>query len=245
MKEHIYTIPVVDGFKEMGCPFCNMKKKLETDSINYMLGPAYMEDNIRMETNAKGFCTTHFEKMYAEQNRLGLALMISTHLEKINSDLSKFNVSKSKRGLGRLGEQLALPTTSLFSKNKPESELVRYLRKINDSCFVCDRVENTFMRFIDTFFYLIKQDPTMLDYVKNSNGFCLSHFTLLLSYGEKSLGEKQYQEFYETIVKVETDCLKNLDGDVSWFVKKFDYRFKDEPWNDAQDSVERSLNYLK
>ena len=35
-----------------------------------------------------------------------------------------------------------------------------------------------------------------------------------------------------------------LSGDVSWFCKKFDYRYQDEPWNNAKDAVERSIRFL-
>ena len=28
---------------------------------------------------------------------------------------------------------------------------------------------------------------------------------------------------------------------VDWFIKKFDYRFQDEPWKDSKDAVERAI----
>ena len=82
MKEQIYTIPVNEGFEQGGeCPFCNMYNTLEKDALDYMLGASYMEDDIRMETNKTGFCSKHYEMMYGEQNRLGVALMLHTHLQ--------------------------------------------------------------------------------------------------------------------------------------------------------------------
>ena len=35
-----------------------------------------------------------------------------------------------------------------------------------------------------------------------------------------------------------------LREDVRWFVKKFDYRYDDEPWGDAKDAVERAIKFL-
>ncbi|MBO5560490.1 MAG: hypothetical protein J6A07_02420, partial [Firmicutes bacterium] len=70
MKEKIYTIPVNDGFEKGGeCPFCNMYQQLEKDAVDYMLGPSYMEDDIRMETNKTGFCKKHYKHLYIQQNR--------------------------------------------------------------------------------------------------------------------------------------------------------------------------------
>ena len=36
----------------------------------------------------------------------------------------------------------------------------------------------------------------------------------------------------------------SLYDDVSKFCKKFDYRFQDEPWGTAKDSVERAVKIL-
>ena len=35
-----------------------------------------------------------------------------------------------------------------------------------------------------------------------------------------------------------------LREDVSWFCKKFDYRYNDEPWYNSKDAVERAIKFL-
>jgi hypothetical protein len=95
MRDHIHTIPVLDAFKASkeggGCPFCLMREKLERDAVAFIMGPAYMEDDVRMETNRLGFCAPHLKMMYANQNRLGLALMLHTHMQRLN----KGNIAKA------------------------------------------------------------------------------------------------------------------------------------------------------
>lgn len=60
MKEQLYTIPVNDAFAvDCECPVCSMYDSLEKDAIEFTMGPSYMEDDIRMETNKIGFCTHH------------------------------------------------------------------------------------------------------------------------------------------------------------------------------------------
>ena len=87
MKEQIYTIPVNDGFMaDSECPFCAMREKLERDVLDYVLGPSYMEQDVRDITNEKGFCREHYRMMYDAQNRLGLALMVSTHMAAIEKE---------------------------------------------------------------------------------------------------------------------------------------------------------------
>ncbi len=85
--EKIYTIPVNEAFDESGsCPFCRMRKKLEENEIDLILGASMMEPDIRIQTNEKGFCSHHFELMYRAQKRLPLALMLESHLDLIRKE---------------------------------------------------------------------------------------------------------------------------------------------------------------
>ena len=64
MKEQLYTIPVNDAFAvDCECSVCSMYDSLEKDAIEFTMGPSYMEDDIRMETNKIGFCTHHVKQL--------------------------------------------------------------------------------------------------------------------------------------------------------------------------------------
>ena len=39
--------------------------------------------------------------------------------------------------------------------------------------------------------------------------------------------------------------LETLTEDVSWFCKKFDYRYDEEPWYNSKDAVERAVKFLR
>lgn len=82
MKEKIYTIQVTEAFrKDCECCMCILEKQLEDESVDYILGASLMEPDHHMITNEKGFCSKHFEMLYNKQeNRLGLGLVIDTHL---------------------------------------------------------------------------------------------------------------------------------------------------------------------
>ncbi|MDO4300603.1 MAG: DUF6062 family protein [Clostridia bacterium] len=232
MKEQIYTIPVNEGFEEGGeCPFCNMYSKLEKDAIDYMLGASYMEDDIRMETNKTGFCSKHYDMMYKEQNRLGMALMLHTHIQKINNDLEKLCA-----GL-KSGEK-----KGLFSKtSRGENKVTPYLNNITNSCYICSRIKTNFDRYFDTFFYMWKKDNDMKDKVKASNGFCLDHFGMLIDMASKKLNGKDYDEFIDIVVPVQLENMKRLEKEVDHFTNKFDHNYKDVPWGTAKDALPRAI----
>lgn len=92
MKEKIYTIPVNDAFdKDCECPLCAMYQELENNAVEYTMGPSYMEDDIRAETDKMGFCRKHLKKIYAVENRLGFALVMKTHMDKVINEIEKRN----------------------------------------------------------------------------------------------------------------------------------------------------------
>ncbi len=231
MKEKIYTIPVNEAFDQGGeCPFCNMYRQLERESVDYMLGPAYMEDDIRMSTNQKGFCANHYRLMYNQQNRLGLALMLHTHMQAVGKELNQLAAKRKN------------VKKSIFGKKDKESNPIStYINNVTETCYICDRISHTFERYVDTFFYMWTKMPEIQDKVKSSNGFCLKHFAMLVSEGEDKLSSGEYHRFMDIIVPLEQENIKRITDEVEHFTDKFDYRHKDEPWGNSKDSVERGI----
>ena len=118
MKEELYTIPVNDAFdKDCECPLCQMYKEIEDEAIEFTLGPSYMEDDIRMETDKTGFCVNHIKRLYDSQNRLGIALMLHTHM--------KHNI----KSIEKLAKADTISKKSLFSiKKSPCINFIEYMQ---------------------------------------------------------------------------------------------------------------------
>lgn len=90
MKEKLYTIPINDAFAmDSECPICAMKTLLENNAVEFTMGPSYMEDDIRMETDRLGFCKTHMKMVFDQNNKLGLALVLKTHIDRTNKEIEK------------------------------------------------------------------------------------------------------------------------------------------------------------
>lgn len=233
MNEQIYTIPVNDGFEEGGeCPFCNMYNKLEKEALDYMLGSSYMEDNIRMETNKIGFCQKHYSMMYKKQNRLGLALMLQSHIQKINADIE--NLSNNLKSNKKKG---------LFSKTV-ENKVTPYINNIAESCYICNKITASMDRYFDTFFYMWKKDNEIKEKVKHSKGFCIEHFATLIDMADKKLKGNEYNLFINTIIPLEIENIKRLEKEVDHFTNKFDHNYKDAPWGTAKDALPRAIQKI-
>ncbi len=232
MKEQIYTIPVNEGFDtKTECPFCTMYEKLEKDALGYTLGPAYMEQDVRDRTNEAGFCHEHYKTMFEMQNRLGLSLMVSTHMANIQNKMTAL-----------LEKEREERKKTLFKKKQPEGKgLSDYLEEISGRCFVCDKIENNLKRYFETFFYLWKKEDSFRKKVLESKGFCIEHFGRLVSMSKKELGTKQREEFLNVIIPLQNENMERVKEELLWFISKFDYRFKDEPWGNSKDALLRAI----
>lgn len=99
LRESIYTIPINDLFSnKCGCPLCRAKVEAEKRIADFILGPAMMEPDIRMETNRLGFCKEHLTYLSNHKNRLSLALMLQSRIKEINRDAAKPKALKAKLG---------------------------------------------------------------------------------------------------------------------------------------------------
>ena len=56
--------------------------------------------------------------------------------------------------------------------------------------------------------------------------------------------DQLYTELAEDAVKIQNAYLTKLKDDISWFCKKFDYNYENEPWYDSKDAVERAIRFL-
>jgi hypothetical protein len=225
--EQIYTIPVNEAFEASaadpacGCPLCAIYRKLEENELDLILGASMMEPDVRIKTNEQGFCRLHYDLMFTRKNRLGMALTLESHLKELQGDI--------KEGiLGAAG-------------SKP----IKRISALEQDCYVCKRIGYHFEHMVETAVYLWDSDEDFPAKLDAQPYFCLPHYRRLLEYGQKRLGKKKLAAFADACGKVVHNYMSTLTEDVSWFCKKFDYRYDEEPWYNSKDSVERAIKFLR
>lgn len=226
MLEKIYTIPVNEAFDACrdgngGCPICQLRKRLETNELDIIMGASMMEPDIRIQTNEQGFCGRHFDMMLAKGNRLSLALMLESHLAEVRSMTEPGGLFGSK-------------TAAISDK----------LEKLEESCYVCKRIEHSLGKMLENTVYLWESEREFREKLDAQPYFCLPHFRRLLSTGKAVLNKKKLPEFQVALAKVVNRYFDELNKDVSWFCKKFDYRYENEPWGNAKDAPERAIAFV-
>ncbi len=221
MREDICSIPVNDVFgPKDGCPFCKMRDMLEQRSAEYVTGAAMMEPDVRVTTNEQGFCNRHFAMMLKAGSRLSNALILESHLKKISGEL----IPKKLGG-------------------KPGKKVIAALEKLQESCFVCNRVEMNMNNMVRIVYSMWQEDAEFRQLYSEQKYICLEHYTLLVSGAQKAMG-RNAGSFYEATAALAGGYLEELQGDVSHFCKMFDYRNSDGDWGNSRDSIERAVEFL-
>ena len=221
-------IPVNEAFdaiiekSECACPFCKLHKKLQNDELDIILGASMMEPDIRTKTNEQGFCHNHYAMMQRRQRMLGIGLMLESHLAEVEKKVNGATLigSRSRAAVSQLG-------------------------KLEADCYVCSRIEKNLSMMIATAVYLWETD--YLGFRKKFAKmpyFCLPHYRKMIDYAEKKATKRLFRDFYDAAHGVEEAYVKALRGDVSWFCKKFDYRYDEEPWYNAKDAIFRAEKFL-
>ncbi len=223
MRDDICTIPISEIFEEQdGCPICRMYKRAEDRILEYILGDAMMEPDVRIATNKVGFCERHYDKMLSHRGRLQLSLMLQTHIDEINRNIFK---------------------KGLFSSNAKKGEKAA---KISDTCFICDKMEFGISRMIQTIYRTYEQQRDFRDMFNAQPQFCLKHFELLMSGLDKKQMRRYGGEFAENLTRITADYSKKLYEDVSEYCKVYDYRSAGErkATEDQLNSVENTIAFL-
>lgn len=226
MRYHIDTIPVWDAYKaDSECPLCDLRAKSEQSYLENFLGASVMEPDVRVEVNAKGFCASHFSKMIGMKNRLGLALMTHTHLQATIKGLSAPAAQKAG---------LFAKKTAYSADGHPD-----------DTCVLCERLDNTMDRYLYTVLYLWKTDADFQRAFSGSKGVCLPHYQALCCMALRELDAARAKAFVDFLYALQKENMERIEKELSWFTLKFDYRNADKPWGDSKDSLERAINKLR
>ncbi len=225
--EQIYTTHINEHFgraaaeRSCGCPVCSLYRMLEENEIELILGASMMEPDVRIKTNAQGFCDIHGRMMFTRKNRLGMALTLESHLDQLRREV----------------DDKPLVVAGFPARSR--------IAELESDCYICRRIDRNFAHLIENIIYVWSVDPKFREKFSQQPYFCLPHWRAMLQTAKEKLPKKQSGDFAAAAKKVVLPYFDSLREDISWFCKKFDYRYADEPWGNSKDSVERALKFLR
>ena len=224
MRDDICTIPVSEVFEvnDGKCPICRMRDTVEEHIVDYIMGAAMMEPDVRIETNKVGFCEHHYSEMLSHRGRLQLALMLQSHIDEINKNIftNNFLVSNSKKG--------------------------ERANKISESCFICDKMEFGISRMLETIYRCYENEKDFREMFNSQSAFCLVHYERLMAGANKNKLHSHYKEFCENLNRITSSHTKNLYDLISEYCTLYDYRSRDKKdvSEECKTSVETIIDFL-
>ena len=223
MREDICTIPISEAFEENdGCPVCRMFDTVEKRILEYIMGAAMMEPDVRIATNEVGFCGKHFKRMLKMRGRLSLALMLQTHTAEVRKNVTEagFLVSSAKRA------------------SRAE--------KLLESCFVCEKINWGFERMLDTIYRTYENDREFRELFQNQDYYCFNHYSMLANGANRKNMKRWGDDFVKTLEEKVSATLKGLQDDLDHYCRMYDYRNTGEnaDWGNSKDSIERTIAFL-
>ena len=194
---------------------------------------------MREQTDKAGFCRMHYKKMFDYGNTLGNAWILKTHYMETRAQMVKAMNSYKP------GKTSVLAKFSKSGDASVKNSVAAWVKERESSCYICNSFAEMYERYLDTFFVMYKKDDEFANKIKNSKGFCLTHFGDLCEAAETRLNDKQKEEFFAMLFPLMQSNMERLQGDVNWMVEKFDYKNKDADWKNSRDAIQRGMQKLK
>jgi hypothetical protein len=235
MKQKIYDIPIWDAYavENVECPLCLIQKNMEADLMNILFDDMLMTPYFAVKLQQYRFCSEHYRKLYISKDKLGLALIVNNFLqcEKEQLQNTKRNNMKHKK----------LTLIDKLKSNKKKRAQTEYEEK---KCYLCDRIDENMPDYIEVLLKLWSKEKKFRLLYENSKGHCFHHYNMLINASIHNLPSKDYDEFNNITTKLQLDNTNRLIEELDWFVCKYDYRYKDEPWKNSKDALPRCINKL-
>ena len=223
MRYDITNIPVAEVFEEGdGCPICRLRDTLEKRAVEYITGAAMMEPDIRIETNKKGFCLTHYRQVLGQRNRLSVALTMETRLEELEKQIFTGSF------IGKAAKKQAKDAAAALS-----------------TCYVCQQMEDAMAKMLATVCRTWEGQREFRDLFEGQDCLCLPHFAALVEASASAMSKKAQPDFAKASSLLARKYLTSLREDVHHFCGMYDHsNAGNNDWGNSKDSIERAVWYL-
>ena len=129
------------------------------------------------------------------------ALYLAKNVNSIAFSFSLCRIAQTEHSHGIANASLKPAKAGLFKKKEEAaSPLTAYLDKLSKKCFVCQKIEEVFERYIVTVFYLYEKEEEFRKTVRGCKGFCNEHYRLLLEESPKQLSAGRLESFSISLI---------------------------------------------
>jgi hypothetical protein len=227
-----YYHDLYEAFTKPGCAFCRLLHRDADKYIESILWEMVNDPETREEINqARGYCNQHAWMMVREGAALGIAILMQDVIKTLLNTLETQQIdSEFQSSLGQLMGSLAQ------GRRQGTAKLVDNLSP-QTSCPVCSWVGSIETHYINTLLKHLNGSKSLAEVYRESDGLCLSHF-------QKTLSKASTGNVRNTLIDAQRTVWEHLYDDLGEFIRKKDYRFKDESYGEEKDSWRRGIEAI-
>jgi hypothetical protein len=258
-QSDILTLPIKAAVKAgTECLLCWLAEKEEIRFLELFYSEGVMNPSYRAEIiHTRGFCSYHQHRLlwFVDEvlpERLGLALVLENLVREPLISLER--VLENSQGLldvwrGR-GIKAILKGKLLRKNSKSVHRFARSifvnLQSLDTQCPACKSLEDSDTSHVDTLIkMLLHRQGFIRIFKEESKGLCLPHFNKTIMVASERLKQHDFASFVEILLPLQVRHLKRIRVELSERIRKYDYRFANEPIGSGVDIVERATRKLK
>ncbi len=201
-----------------GCPLCRLQHRAENRFLDSLTYERILDQETRNNLKAsRGLCEPHAR---AWREVRGSALGIAIVYEIAIKDL--------------LEDSRASSTSGLFGLTRLGTEDVAEALEAGAPCPACKVGADTVARYTRVLLHDV-QDAEIQAALEAAGGLCLPHLRFVL----RRRGPERAQQ---RVLEIQRRVWQSLRAELQEFIRKNDYRFRDEPKGDERDSWLRAID---
>ena len=223
---------VHDAYRDGGeCPLCLLRASAERALLSSLQHSRAMQPDVRVRTNAEGFCAEHLRRLYAGENKLGLALTAHTRLQHVLPEAAAALQDALSAAGGRDARRAAERAATLLGAAAA-------------GCYVCGLLRQDEARYVFTILYLWGKDPEFPEVYRGSRGFCIPHFGAMTAAAARTLRPDRLRGWLADSVVLLRRGLESLEKDLHAFTQLHQAANREPGTDGERTALVRTLQKL-
>jgi len=226
------THEFLEACQQTGCPVCRLEQRSLERYIENLFYASVNDIKTRERLRASlGFCREHARLTVDRKlgNALGFAIIYNDVITNILRGFESDTVPPGTRPLSALLKQMPQQVSAMVQR-------VLYTLTPHKHCIVCQQQDKTLQNIIS---FLIEglNNTEVKKALQDSDGLCVPHL-------KKTFESVRDLETGNLLLSIHREKLESLRGELEEFIRKNDYRFKDEGFGTEGDSWRRAIYKL-
>jgi hypothetical protein len=222
-----------EALGEPGCALCRLEAVAAERFLDGLLYSQVNDPDLRDRLRrARGFCPDHTWQLVRPGASLGIAIVANDVLSALlkvlegaqYDALPRLSVRRVQEALDP--EQPAAATAGLVAELGPQA-----------ACPACQHVATMRQIYLDTLVEQLLGADGLLPRLEASDGLCLAHLRAALA----RVGDRVV---FAALLEAQRAIWQRLTADLREFIRKTDYRFRDEPRGSEGDAWLRGIAAL-